>query len=41
MLAIGPGSWGGVFEDPEDSSISTIATVRKLRATDKALLQIE
>ena len=34
-------SWGGVFEDPEDSNVSTIATVRELRASDKALLQIE
>lgn len=33
--------WGGVFEDPEGSNVSTIATVRELRASDKVLLQVE
>ena len=33
--------WDGIFDDPEDSTVSTIATVRELRASDKALLQLE
>ena len=33
--------WAGVFDDPEDSNVSTIATVRELRASDKALLKSE
>ena len=34
-------TWEGVFEDPEDSNVRTIATVRELRASDKALLKSE
>jgi hypothetical protein len=33
--------WDGVFDDPEDGEVSSIATVRELRAADKALLNLE
>ena len=33
--------WDGVFDDPEDGDVSSIATVRELRAADKALLNLE
>ncbi|NCZ63713.1 MAG: hypothetical protein EBY62_07945 [Cellvibrionales bacterium] len=33
--------WDGVFDDPKDGEVSSIATVRELRAADKALLNLE